>query len=112
MLLNVREFWRSMITVLSQWEPLLFRGAADVAAFYKTRPVFCPSGQPKSGCSILLRAKLVWVLFLAAEKKCLAVTRRNSRVEYRYLSSVKKRKHEIRKEYLARSARTAMPDKK
>jgi hypothetical protein len=69
---NVREFWHSMITVLSQWEPLLFRGAADVAAFYKTRPVFCPSGQPKSGCSILLRAKLVWVLFLAAEKKCLA----------------------------------------
>ena len=24
------------------------RGAAYVAAFYKTRPVFCPSGQPKS----------------------------------------------------------------
>jgi hypothetical protein len=47
-LFSVREFWRSMITVLSQWEPLLFRGAADVAAFYKTRPVFCPSGQPKS----------------------------------------------------------------
>jgi len=71
-LLNVREFWRSMITVLSQWEPLLFRGAADVAAFYKTRPVFCPSGQPKSGCSILLRAKLVWVLFWAVAKECLA----------------------------------------
>jgi hypothetical protein len=51
--------------------------------FTKTRPVFYPSGQPKSGCSILLRAKLVWVLFWA-----------------------------VAKEYLARRATTAMPNKK
>jgi len=27
------EFWRSMIMLLSQWVPLFYRGAADVAAF-------------------------------------------------------------------------------
>jgi len=27
------EFWRSMITMLDKWEPLLFRGVAVVAAF-------------------------------------------------------------------------------
>ena len=80
-----------------RWAPLFFictwmygiramqeqlpRGAADVAAFYKTRPVFCPSGQPNNGCSILLLAKLVWVLFWADAK-----------------------------EYLARGARTTMPN--
>jgi len=45
--------------------------------------MFCPSGQPKNGCSILLRAKLVWVLFWA-----------------------------VAKEHLACGARTAMPNKK
>jgi len=30
---NVREFWRSMLTTHFRWVPLLFRGAADVAAF-------------------------------------------------------------------------------
>ena len=28
------EFWRSMVMLLPQWEPLLFRGAAVVAAFF------------------------------------------------------------------------------
>jgi hypothetical protein len=68
---------------LSVGTPGFSRGAADVAAFYKTRPVFCPSDQPKSGCSILLRAKLVWVLFWA-----------------------------VAKEYLARRATTAIPEQK
>jgi hypothetical protein len=28
------EFWRSMITTAFKWEPLLFMGVADVAAFF------------------------------------------------------------------------------
>ena len=115
-----------MIMVLSQWVPLFFictwmygiramqeqlpRGVADVAAFYKTRPVFCPSGQPSNGCSILLHAKLVWVLFWAVAKEYLArgaktarpnkknkrytkhqEAKRNSRCKSTYLGSVKKK---------------------
>ena len=45
------------------------RGVAVVAAFYKTLPVFCTSGQLKYNCSILLPAKLVWVLFWAVAKE-------------------------------------------
>jgi len=33
MFLYVGEFWRSMLTMFFRWEPLLFRGAADVAVF-------------------------------------------------------------------------------
>jgi len=39
------------------------RGVVVVAAFYKTHRVFCLSGQLQSSCSILLPAKLVWLLF-------------------------------------------------
>jgi hypothetical protein len=73
---SARAVWRSMITVLAKWAPLCFyiytgmysiramqeqlpRGAAGVAAFYKTRRVFCLSGQLQSSCSILNPAKLV-----------------------------------------------------
>jgi len=45
------------------------RGVAVVAAFYKTLPVLCPSGQLKYSCSILLPAKLVWVHFWAVAKE-------------------------------------------
>ena len=46
---------------------VFFSGKTKWAAFYKTRPVFCPTGQLKNSCSILLPAKLVWLLFVAVD---------------------------------------------
>ena len=45
------------------------RGVAVVAAFYKTLSVFCPSGQLKYSCSILLPEKLVWATLLGCSKR-------------------------------------------
>ena len=50
--------------------PMFFSGTGCCgAACYKTRPVFCPLGQPDSGCSNLLPANLVWLLFWAVAKE-------------------------------------------
>ena len=105
-LFNVGEFWRSMITVLSKWEPLCFLwGRSCSGCPLQNTSCVLPFRPAKNSCSILLPAKFVWLLFAAAGKESLARQWAKPQEQFKIAVNAK---HQYNNKSLASGARPAM----